>query len=65
MYFQNTNPFSLHEIIPSTKRTVFISHYKGDIDEVNKFIDDNQNIFEPKALGVKDNDDFINSTDTD
>ncbi|BCS54328.1 TIR domain-containing protein [Geobacter sp. SVR] len=51
-----------------TRRKVFISHYKGDRDEVDEFIDHFANrhrVFIPKVLGANDNDDFINSTDTD
>lgn len=51
-----------------TKRKVFISHYKGDKDEVEAFIKifaTEENVFIPKVLGVSDNDDFIESTDTD
>ena len=51
-----------------TKRRVFISHYKGDSDEVNAFIDyfaNAQGVFTPYVLGANDNDDFINSTNTD
>lgn len=47
------------------RRTVFISHYKGDHDEVEQFIDDFRDVFIPKVLGANDNDNFINSTDTD
>lgn len=47
------------------KRKVFISHYKGDKDEVNAFIDEFANkhkVFTPYVLGANDNDEFINST---
>ena len=50
------------------KRKVFISHYKGDKDEVEAFIEkfaNEENVFIPKVLGANDNDDFIESTDTD
>lgn len=46
------------------KRKVFISHYKGDRYEVDKFITDFPDAFIPKVLGANDNDEFINSTDT-
>lgn len=52
----------------SIRRKVFISHYKGDQNEVDWFIDYFANtckIFIPKVLGANDNDDFINSTNTD
>jgi hypothetical protein len=51
-----------------TKRRVFISHYKGDSDEVDAFIDyfvNEQGVFTPYMLGANDNDDFIDSTNTD
>ena len=47
------------------KRKVFISHYKGDKNEVNAFIDEFANkhkVFTPYVLGANENDDFINST---
>ena len=47
------------------KRKVFISHYKGDRNEVETFIDDFRGVFNPKVLGANNNDDFINSTNTD
>jgi len=47
------------------RRKVFISHYKGDRDEVDDFIKEFSSVFIPKVLGANDNDNFINSTDTD
>jgi len=50
------------------KHRVFISHYKGDRYEVDQFIDTFANrfgVFTPYVLGAGDNDDFINSTNTD
>lgn len=50
------------------KHRVFISHYKGDRYEVDEFIDTFTNrfrVFTPYVLGAGDNDDFINSTNTD
>lgn len=49
----------------NVRRKVFISHYKGDRVEVEKFITDFKDVFIPKVLGANDNDDFIQSTDTD
>lgn len=46
------------------KRRVFISHYRGDRNEVDNFIDYFANqlgIFTPYVLGANNNDDFINS----
>jgi hypothetical protein len=47
------------------KRKVFISHYKGDRNEVDPFIDDFRDVFNLKILGANNNDEFINSTNTD
>ncbi len=46
------------------RRKVFVSHYKGDQDEVDEFIDrfaNREQIFIPYILGANDNDDFIDS----
>ena len=51
-----------------TRRKVFISHYKGDKTEVDDFIDyfgNQERVFNPFVLGANDNDDFIESTNTD
>lgn len=51
-----------------TRRKVFISHYKGDHDEVQTFLDtfgDKEKVFIPKVLGANENYEFANSTDTD
>jgi hypothetical protein len=50
------------------KRRVFISHYRGDRTEVDAFIyhfATELGIFTPYVLGANDNDDYINSTNTD
>ena len=47
----------------TVRRTVFISHYKGNHDEVDRFIHDFREVFIPKVLGANDNDDFIDSND--
>lgn len=50
------------------RRKVFISHFKGDRDEVDAFIEcfaNRDRVFIPKVLGANDNDDFIDSNDTD
>lgn len=52
-------------VINTTRRNVFISHYKGDRNEVDDFISSYSNVFIPKVLGAYDNDDFIDSTNTD
>ncbi len=51
-------------IFTETRRKVFISHYKGDRDEVDAFITKFEKAFIPKVLGANDNDDFIDSTNT-
>lgn len=46
------------------KRRVFISHYRGDRNEVDAFIDkfaNQEKVFTPYVLGASDNDDFIDS----
>ena len=50
------------------KHRVFISHYKGDRYEVDKFIDTFANrlgIFTPYVLGAGNNYDYIDSSNTD
>lgn len=50
------------------RRKVFISHYKGDRTEVDDFIKkfgSDEKVFIPYVLGANDNDDLINSTNTD
>lgn len=50
------------------RHRVFISHYKGDSTQVEAFIDRFANklrVFTPFVLGANDNDDFIDSTNTD
>lgn len=64
MFSQNTNPINFSGIFPPVRRTVFISHYEGDNDEVADFLTDFKYVFIPKIIGVRDNDDFINSNDT-
>lgn len=52
-----------------TRRKVFISHYKGDHDEVQTFIDQfgekGENVFITRVLGVNENYDMIDSSNTD
>lgn len=47
------------------RRKCFISHYSADKIEVDKFIEDFSDIFIPKAIGVTNGDDFIDSDDPD
>lgn len=44
------------------RRMVFLSHYKGDHDEVEKFIEDSKDVFIPRVLGANENYDFIDSS---
>ena len=48
----------------SPRRKVFISHYGADRDEVDAFIRNFSNVFISKVLGANNNDNFINSSDT-
>lgn len=60
-YFENG-------VLIGVRRTVFISHYKEDKIEVEAFIKKfatEECVFIPKVLGANDNDDFIDSKDTD
>lgn len=52
-------------MINSIRRKVFFTHFKVDRKEVDTFIKDFSGAFIPKVLGANDNDDFIESTDTD
>lgn len=56
--------FSAKDNAPE-RRKVFISHYKGDRAEVDKFCEEFSDVFIPKILGANDNDDYINSSNTD
>lgn len=47
------------------RRKVFVSHYKGDKNEVEAFIKKYEKVFIPYVLGANNNDDFIESTNTD
>ncbi len=49
-----------------TKHRVFVSYYQGDEDEVKKFIEkwaEDKGVFTAYAIGVSDDDEFINSDD--
>ncbi len=63
---------TLYGLMPTppapVKRHVFISSFHADRREVNEFIyrwATLENVFTPKALGTFDNDDFIDSDDTE
>ncbi len=47
------------------RRKVFISHYKGDFKEVEGFLKQYDKVFIPYILGANDNDDFINSSNSE
>ena len=49
----------------TTRHKRFISYHQDDEDEVATFIDGHSNVFIAKVLGVSDDDDFIDSSDTD
>jgi len=51
--------------VAATRHKCFISYHREDEREVKKFIEDFSEVFIPKVVGVSDNDDFIDSTDTD
>lgn len=48
-----------------TRHKCFISYHQRDEDEVRTFIEDYSDVFIAKVLGVSDEDDFIDSTNTD
>src|ERR1035441_5985437 len=48
-----------------TRHKCFLSYHRDDIDEVEAFIDSFGEVFIPRVLGVTDEDDFVDSTDTD
>jgi hypothetical protein len=56
---------SLTEAQKAVRHKCFVSFHHADEDEVAKFIEDFENAFIPKVLGVSDEDDFIDSDDTD
>jgi hypothetical protein len=52
-------------VYQGVRRKVFISHYKGDRQEIDNFIQkfaNEEKVFIPYVLGANENDDFINST---
>lgn len=52
------------EAARANRRKCFVSYYSGDKTAVDKFIADFGDVFIPKAIGVSDGDDFIDSTDS-
>jgi hypothetical protein len=55
----------LSEVQKAARHKCFISFHQPDEDEVKQFIADFDSVFIPKVLGVSDEDDFIDSDDTD
>jgi len=51
--------------LSETKRKIFISFHQKDRIHVDQLVKDYGHLFTPKVLGANDNDDFINSTNTD
>lgn len=49
----------------STRHKCFVSYHQEDEDEVETFIEDFSDVFIAKVLGVSNDDDFIDSDDTD
>jgi hypothetical protein len=49
----------------ATRRKVFVSYHANDGIEVEQFIDDFGEVFIPRVIGVSEDDDFIDSEDTD
>lgn len=47
------------------RRKCFVSYYSGDKVEVDSFLRNFGDVFIPKAIGVTDGDDFIDSNDID
>ena len=48
----------------TVRHKCFISYHQDDEDEVADFIEEFEDVFIPKELGVSDDDDFIDSDDT-
>ena len=56
---------ALTETEKAVRHKCFISFHHADNDEVVQFIEKFEEIFIPRVLGVSDEDDFIDSQDTD
>jgi hypothetical protein len=56
---------SLSEAQKAARHKCFISFHHADEDEVSDFIEAFEDAFIPRVLGVSDEDDFIDSDDTD
>ena len=55
----------LTEAQKAIRHKCFVSFHQADEAEVDTFIEDFEDIFIPRVLGVSDEDDFIDSDDTD
>jgi hypothetical protein len=55
----------LSEAQKAARHKCFISYHQADLDEVTQFIETFESVFIPQVIGVSNEDDFIDSTDTD
>jgi hypothetical protein len=55
----------LSEAQKVVRHKCFISYHQADIDEVTQFIEAFEDVFIPQVIGVSDDDDFIDSADTE
>lgn len=49
----------------STRHKCFVSYHVADVDEVTQFLNDFGTEFIPRSVGVTEDDDFVDSTDTE
>ena len=49
----------------STRHKCFISYHVADLEQVKAFVTDFGSEFIPRSVGVTEDDDFVDSTDTD
>ncbi len=49
----------------ATRHKCFLSYHAADADEVEAFLDDFGHVFIPRTVGVTEEDDFIDSSNTD
>ena len=55
----------LSEAQKAVRHKCFISYHQADLDEVTQFIETFEDAFIPQVIGLSDDDDFIDSIDTD
>lgn len=48
----------------ATRHKCFVSYHAADADEVERFLEDFGHVFMPRTVGVTEEDDFIDSSDT-